>query len=291
MAAQMIDERIRKYPTLSAKLEPYGWFVAPFIVGAEFDRIATFAETLDKRPPADDHARSIVERRIYLELADSAYSNQVRARYVWLALQTPVLREYSHLYEFAVFSYYKREYPAAITLLLIALEGIVRTLRGWNLGQQNPSFQQLRDTVANIPPANFNAELNAVQEMYREAFSHFVNDWIYIKTDDADFSLSVLNRHYVLHGLEPRNFYRPLDVHRLLLAFDLLIDVVSMSKGIYYATVPDEATQYSERSDYYAQLRAGQVLVRNAAERELKLLSEHPNYVVPADEPFRLYFP
>ena len=36
-------------------------------------------------------------------------------------------------------------------------------------------------------------------------------------TDQYDFSLSVLNRHYVLHGMDAGNFYRPQDVHRLIL--------------------------------------------------------------------------
>jgi hypothetical protein len=75
-----------------------------------------------------------------------------------------------------------------------------------------------------------------------------MSKWIYSDTSVADFTLSLLNRHYVLHGLQSGNFYRPIDVHRLLLAFDLLIDLVSMSQGIYHAMVSDEATQHSARN-------------------------------------------
>jgi hypothetical protein len=151
---------------VSSKLEPYGWFVAPFIVGTEFDRIEGLTKTIDKNPPADANAKKRYRKKIYLALVDVAYSPQVRARYVWLALQAPKFNEYSHLYECAIFSYFKREYPAAIALLLIALEGVVRALHGWKLGQPGRlTFKQLITTITNIPPTNFNADLNEVRDM------------------------------------------------------------------------------------------------------------------------------
>ena len=144
---------------------------------------------------------------------------------------------------------------------------------------KKPSFKQLKQIVATIAPKNFNPDLNAVQRMYRDALAEFVGKWLYTDTSGADFSLSVLNRHYVLHGLEPGNFYRPEDTHRLLLAYDLLIDVVSMSHGIYYAMVPDEAIEYSQRNDYYALLAAGVPNVAVSQLIERSLLSQHQKYI------------
>jgi hypothetical protein len=287
----MIKTWISEYPKITAKLMDYGWFVAPFIAGAEFKSIQQLSNDLDANPPKNDADRQAIEKRIYEALMDVSYSNQVRARYVWLGLQTPNFNEYSHLYEAAIFSYYKRDYSSSVLLLLSTLEGVVLSLHGWKLGQPGkPKFKDLIRTISSIRPFNFNADLNAIQDIYRDAFSTFISKWIYSDTSSADFSLSVLNRHYVLHGMEPGNFYRPVDVHRLLLAFDLLIDLVSMSHGIFFAMVPDEETRYSLRNDYYTRLRSGAVSVREAADLEQQFLSQHPNYVPPVSEPFRLYF-
>ncbi|MBI3699180.1 MAG: hypothetical protein HY242_01865 [Afipia sp.] len=289
----MIAQWINEYPVITSKLENYGWFVAPFIVGEEFTELKALVGYIDANPPNGDADRKAIEGKIFERLCDVAFSNQVRARYVWLGLQTPHFKEYSHLYESAIFSYYKREYPAAIALLLMALEGVVLSIAGWRLGSPNrkPSFADLKAAIANIPTNRFPSvpEFDAVQDMYREAFKNFINKSIYCDTNAADFSLSVLNRHVVLHGMDPGNFYRVEDVHRLLLAFDLLIDLLSMSNGIYYPTVPNTATAYNERNDYYKNLRVGHISVRQAAEQEFKFLSEHPNYMQPSNEPVVLY--
>jgi hypothetical protein len=82
---------------------------------------------------------------------------QVRARYVGLALRTPHISDYSHLYESAVFAYYKREYAAGVCLLLVAREGVLLSVNGWRVGQPSkPSFSQLKATVANLALANIN---------------------------------------------------------------------------------------------------------------------------------------
>ena len=289
----MIAQWINEYTVITSKLESYGWFVAPYIVGQEFEELKVLIKYIDGNSPKDDNDRKFIEQKIYDRLCDVAFSNQVRARYVWLGLQTPSFKEYSHLYESAIFSYYKREYPASIALMLLALEGVVLSLAGWQLGSPNrkPSFAGLKSAIANIPVFHFPGapELDAVQDMYRAAFANFINNSIYCDTSASDFSLSVLNRHVVLHGMDPGNFYRLEDVHRLLLAFDLLIDLVSMSNGILHSSVPNEATAYSERNAYYEKLRVGHITVRDAAEREFKFLAEHPNYVRPTNEPVVLY--
>ncbi|MCK1744299.1 hypothetical protein IVA80_26625 [Bradyrhizobium sp. 139] len=156
---------------------------------------------------------------------------------------------------------------------------------------RKPSFAGLKSAIAGIPVHHCQGapEFDAVQDMYRNAFSNFINQSIYIDTSAADCSLSVLNRHVVLHGMDSGNFYRIEDVHRLLLAFDLLVDLLSMSSGLYYWVVPDTATGYSERNEYYELLRTGNISVRDAAAREFEFLSEHPNYVRPTNEPVVLY--
>jgi hypothetical protein len=98
------QQRINEYSGLTSQLMDYGWFVAPFIVGEEHERIKKLATYIAANPPPDDSARRAIEDKIHLELLDVAFSSRARARYVWLALRTPHIREYSHLYESAIFA-------------------------------------------------------------------------------------------------------------------------------------------------------------------------------------------
>jgi len=279
------QQRISEYQTISKQLMDYGWFVAPFVDGREHDRIKTLAAYIAANPPPDDAARKAIEDKIHVELLDVTFSTRVRARYVWLALRTPHIREYSHLYEGAIFAYYKREYAAAACLLLVTLEGVLLSMNGWHLGQPNkPSFNQLINTIANLRLANVNAEMNASQVAFRDALSDFVRRWIYSHTANADFTLSVLNRHYVLHGMDAGNFYRPQDLHRLLLAFDLLIDLVAIINGTYRVVVEVDENIYNERENFYRELRGGAMQVRTVSDIEQRLLRQHPNYVAPTLE-------
>jgi hypothetical protein len=280
------QQRINDYPALTPALMGYGWFIAPYINSQEHDRVKNLVAYIQANPPGDNAAKQAIEDRIHREFLDVAFSNQVRARYVWQALRTPHIREYSHLYESAVFAYYKREYAGAVCLLLAALEGVLLSINGWRVGspQRKPSFSQLKNTIANLPLANINAEMNAIQSMFRDALSQFVSRWLYEGTSNADFTLSVLNRHYVLHGMDSGNFYRPHDIHRLLLAFDLLIDLVAMVSGTYRVMVEAELDKYEERRLFYENLRSGMITLADAARGEQHLLKQHPNYVPPVME-------
>lgn len=116
------QQRLMEYPALTQELMNYGWFVAPFINGYEHERIKDLLSHIQTNPPTDDAAKHAIEDNIHRVFLDVTFNVQVRARYVWLALQTPHIVEYSHLYESAVFAYYKREYAAGVCLLLVALE-------------------------------------------------------------------------------------------------------------------------------------------------------------------------
>ena len=279
------QQRLNEYPALTPGLMDYGWFVAPYINGKEHERIKRLVAYIQANPPVDDAARRAIEDNIHKEFLDVAFNVQVRARYVWLALRTPHISEYSHLYESAVFAYYKREYAAAVCLLLVALEGVLLSINGWRVGQPNkPSFAQLKATIASLTLANINAEMNEIQAAFRDALSQFIGRWIYAHTSTADFTLSVLNRHYVLHGMDAGNFYRPHDFHRLLLGFDLLIDLIAMINGTYRVMVETDVDKYEERRRFYDQLRGGALQVGPAGDLEQELLGQHPNYVQPAME-------
>jgi len=279
------QHRLNEYPALTPVLMDYGWFVAPFINGEEHERIKNLVAYIQANPPADDAAKRAIEDNIHKEFLDAAFSVHVRARYVWLALRTPHISDYSHLYESAVFAYYKREYAAGVCLLLVALEGVLLSVNGWRVGQPNkPSFAQLKATIATLTLASINPTMNATQAAFRDALSAFIDRWIYAHTSNADFTLSVLNRHYVLHGMDAGNFYRPHDFHRLLLEFDLLIDLIAMINGTYRVMVEAEIDKYEERRKFYDQLRGGALQIGAAGDREQELLKQHSNYVPPTME-------
>jgi hypothetical protein len=172
------------------------------------------------------------------------------------------MRDFNHLYEGAMFSYYKREYAQTVLSLLTAMEGVMLSSYGHNMGSgtQKPSIPDLitriRDTAARFPSGN---PMAIAHDMYRDTLVRFLQEWIYKNTIRSDFSLSVLNRHYVLHGMDAGNFYRPQDVHRLILAFDLVIEFLSSQQGIFYTFLPDFGKDafIDARREYYADLSLG----------------------------------
>ena len=48
------------------------------------------------------------------------------------------MRDFNHLYEGAMFSYYKREYAQTVLSLLTALEGVMLSFFGYNIGTNSP---------------------------------------------------------------------------------------------------------------------------------------------------------
>jgi hypothetical protein len=280
------EQEIRDLKTLTSALMDYGWFVPPFVVQSEVAGLGAVMAQIAATPPSTDADKRAVEEKIHAQLMDVALSTQLRARFVWYAMRTPHLREYSHIIESAVLAYYKREYAAAVCLLLTAFEGVILSLSGFNFaaGTPKPSFKQLKATVQSLPLVTINPAMDAFQDVMRDALGSFVGRWLYENTPTADFTLSVLNRHYVLHGMEPGNFYRPHDVHRLLFAMDILIELTAVREKVWRAMVPNDATGYTTRHAFYGRLRDGEISVRRAGELEQQLLAEHDHYVAPLHE-------
>jgi hypothetical protein len=84
--------------------------------------------------------------------------------------------------------------------------------------------------------------------------------------------------------MDAGNFYRPQDLHRLLLAFDLLIDLVAIINRTYRVMVEVDQNIYNERENFYRELRGGAMQVRTVSDIEQSLLRQHPNYVAPTLE-------
>jgi hypothetical protein len=283
----MNPQWLSQFPSLSITLMKFGWFVAPLINGAEFDRLQAVCKRLqsvDMAKPADV-LRGEIE--IFHVLGEAAHHPNYRARFVRLAMRIRHVSEFSHLYESAVFAFFKREYAAAIVLMLAAMEGALLSFSGWQIGSgRQPGHQRLLALVrlSTLPPGSHPQEYQA-HDMYRDVFANFLEQWLYKHTNDADFGISVLNRHYVLHGFEPGNFYRPQDVHRMILAFDIFIEWQAMSQRISDGSFIDDRDPWiAKRMEYFHALSEGDQTIRQTWKAERELLQDHPRYVAPTEE-------
>jgi hypothetical protein len=284
---------VRDYKSVTERLGKFGWFVPPFMLGFEFDRIRRVADEIAAAPPLTVDDRRATEQKIYLALCDSVFHPNYRAHHVTLAFRLNYLSEYSHLYESAIFAYYKREYMACIVRLLASLEGILlsffgSTRNGRSL-KQRPKMPQIIDRVLgtslNYPDQNVEDGFNVI----RETLAEFLRTWIYRSTWDsgADFSLSLLNRHYILHGVDSGNFYRPEDAHRTILSFDLLIDFLGQLQHVFEMFLPEiwKNPVFDRRRIYYAALSNGSPTIEQSWVIERNLLKDHRHYQTPANDP------
>ncbi len=279
---------LAKYGPLSQIFMGYGWFVAPFLIGAEFEVVEKTADYISKNPPQSDQDRKDIEERIYKALLEPVFHSGYRARATWYGNQLNHMKDFNHLYESAIFAYYKREYPASVLCLLCALEGVMLSFYGYSFSgtAKKPSIP---DQIKKIKTttSTYGAPLDAAHDMYRDTLVSFLEDWLYRNTDRSDFSLSVLNRHYVLHGMDAGNFYRPQDLHRLILAFDLVIEFLSLQQGVFHTFLPDDGKDQfiDARRTYYDVLARGIPTVEQSWRAERHLLMQHARYVSPQHDP------
>ena len=246
------------------------------------------ANEIAQHPDPNPTEREQLEKSVFFSLLDPVFHPNFRAREIWFGLKLDHFKEFSHLVESGIFSYYKREYPAAITCMLPALEGILLSFTGWKLGDttRRPRHQKLIKSIRTTKSTHPMVRV-AEHDTFRDLLADFLDKWIYVDTDDADFSLSVLNRHYVLHGFEPGNFYRPEDVHRLILLFDLLIEFLASNQGVFMGCfLPDRGREplFDKRRDYYDDLASNNRTLRQCWETERAFLKDHPRYVEPQNE-------
>ncbi len=282
---------IAKFRPLTELFMDYGWFVAPFLVGAELSDIEEAADWIRLNPPADNAARKLIEARIYKALCEPAFSTTYRARAVWYGNQLPHLSDFNHLYEVAIFSYYKREYAQSVCTLLTVFEGVLLSMAGYKFGagQRKPSISQMLNSLRSPGSQQFapGSDMDNGFSMYRDTLIRFLSDWLYKDTDHSDFSLSVLNRHYVLHGMEFGNFYRPEDLHRLILAYDLIIELLCFECSLFLVFLPDPGKDafIDARRDYYPDLASGELTVKQCWKREQDLLKQHRSYSAANHDP------
>jgi len=150
----------------------------------------------------------------------------------------------------------------------------VRNFKTWD----EPTVKELLNCFHDEPFQSRYENVNRWFEIYNEALYTALNQWIYVRTKNADLSKSVLNRNYIFHAVGSGNFYRREDVHRLILYFDNLLEILAMREERYDTFVSDIGKDplRDKRANYYMSTTIEFAKLRL---QEEELLKEHANYV------------
>jgi hypothetical protein len=175
----------------------------------------------------------------------------------------------------------------SITTLLPVLEGVLLSFSGWTFGstQKKPTSKNIIEKIRNADLSSLQLPLQKECVMYRDTLAIFLERWVYQNTSTADFSLSFLNRHFILHGMAPEPFYRPADAHRLILLFDLIIEFLSMLENKLIMFIPDNDISLNFRRMYYELLIKGNLTIEQCIYFEREFLKQHIKYHPPEYEP------
>jgi hypothetical protein len=252
-----------------------GWLFPPKILGGEVDELWDRCEQF-RKGPLDEADRRAAESAISQVLVFTAFHPNYRAYYVWLAMQQPYVSSFSHLIETGVLHYFGRDYLSCVHSLLPAVEGILRAhfVAHNSTGTKDFSYRNLRRFLSSERPIRSGAGTHL---LYRSALDEFLARWLWKPTNDADWDLSHLNRHYVLHGMGSEHYYRSDDCHRLFMFLDLYMEMLVLETGVgEYAFIPEDPS-IRRRSRHYEALLVWSELTRPNS-RRLALLREHPHF-------------
>jgi hypothetical protein len=267
----------QKFTTLNSFLISQGWLFPPRILGRELDVLWDRCEQFRTAPPQDQATRKVAETEIANILVFVAFDPHFRAYYGWLAMQQPHMMEFSHLVEAGAHHYFRRDFLSCVHCLLPAIEGVLRS----HFAAHNPNHQGklTQDTLRSFLRSP--RQVRSYPErhvMYREALADFLDQWLWRNTKNADWDLSYLNRHYILHGLGSTHYYRSEDCHRLFLFLDLYMEMLVFETGVgEHVFIPPFEPGIERRCAYYERVLLWHELTRFAS-RGLQLLREHPRY-------------
>ncbi|WP_437649825.1 hypothetical protein [Sorangium sp. So ce362] len=277
MGRSMLDEYASEYRTVSKFLMEYGGLVAPFLLGGEWNALAAYCKSVQAKPPSSPAEVAAVERKVDEILVAHIYHPNFRAFYVYRASQLPHIRAFSHLVERGVLHYLKHDFVSCVLTLLPAVEGTLRSYCGWSFGDKDIKSPEIRRLLRSGKP-KYEPSLHAA---YASALADFHEKWLWTNTDRANFGLSYLNRHYALHGLGTSSYYRVEDCHRLILFFELVIELLTLEgHDEPYIFIPAHIDQINRRRDYYEKVIMRDTGIVDAIAVEESFMREHPHYAV-----------
>lgn len=269
------------FADLTPLLLKQGWLFPPKILGGELRELRRRCTALSAPPSLSTAERQHLESEIAEVLVFCAFHPNYRAYYVWLAMQQPHASAFSHLLEIAALHFFRGDFLSCIHCLLPAIEGVLRSHYAACSPKQvnDPKGHDLRAFLRS--PRQVHSYAGA-HELYRNALSDFLGTWLWKSTNDADWELSHLNRHYIFHGLGAAHYYRESDCHRLFIFLDLYLEMLVLETGIgeYPFIPPDPAIM--RRTERYLALMTSSGLQPSPSDR--LLLEEHSNFRAPRPE-------
>ncbi|MDK2801662.1 MAG: hypothetical protein PWQ70_3281, partial [Clostridiales bacterium] len=276
-------EYITKFKEMSKQLIEYGWFPVPYMSGAEFDALYRFCQSIAGNPPKDNQAKESVKLKINRILTDVVFHPNYRSFYVVRAKEVPHVSKFSHFLERGILHYYKQDFLSCTLCLLPAVEGVLLSHFGWQFGSgRKPSQAKLIDFVRNNRPET---DFPERYEMYAETLANFLEKWILQDTSSVDFETTYLNRHYILHGMGNEHFYSVEDCHRLILFFDLYIELLSIENKKYYVFIPTDNLAINIRREYYLSLIENNPGHKDMIRIEKVLLQENDKFIEEKNSP------
>ena len=121
--------------------------------------------------------------------------------------------------------------------------------------------------------------------MFLDALITFLKKWIFKDTRFMDSSLSFLNRHYALHSMGTESFYKVEDCHKLIILFDLYIELLSNEYKKYYIFIPDDNLAINLRREYYLMIIENNPSLKEMQKIENLLLKENRNFIKEKNPP------
>ena len=270
-----------EYTEISGVLMEYGGLVTPLLVGGVWDALRQCCAEIRLSGPQQPSDRAAAERRINEILETHVFNPSAMAYLIYRALNTQHLSDYSYLVELAAFHYYKSEFASSISVMLPAVEGVLRSYAGWSFKQFLSDGQDLKSHELRKYLINGKALSEPERHsLYASSLATFHERWLFVRTAKADFNLSYLNRNYVLHQLGTNCFYRSIDCHRLFLFFDLFAELLALEgKGVNEPFTPHGVAAIDRRQEHYERLQDGALTVSQARSTEDMFLREHRTYV------------
>ncbi len=176
-----------------------------------------------------------------------------RAWLIYRAQETPHFREISHHLERGMLNYYRGDFFSAVSVLLPAVEGVLRRYLGAGPKVIGKQLVDLLDAVSPPVPAvqahlvdrpdamsppvpavravpAVHAQFSGRHRMYLDFLRLFLRRWFFVKTSESHLNdiPSAMTRNYVAHLLGERSFYDPADCNRLFAFFNILLEVVTL---------------------------------------------------------------
>lgn len=250
------EEVSRDSLVMNRRLVYLGYYASPMeITQPEMGALQSVVEDVDPTRPLSDLDQAEfywLEHEIHDEIQAHIMSAANRAKFVQsLWMETPHLKQFSHLVEDAFVSANRGSLISTVLTLLPVFEGVLSTWwRAETGNDRHPSFNTLKNFLAERRHAVAPTMVHPIfTEEHIWALCNVLHAHVWGPMDEANL-VGFLNRHYAFHLPGTGRFFRPFNTSRLILLSDLLAQVVAACCGTHGSfTYPSD--EYEDRRQFY----------------------------------------